>query len=110
MSQFVNDALTFGQQAAHSVGYASLGQFLEQDGLSIAQELPGAVPETAAVLATCDLTPAEVQAGQTTPTCDSGQGTGTPKVPFVLALPVAALGVFGGSLAFRRRRDREMTR
>jgi len=66
------------------------------------------VPETDFELAECDLTVAEVQAGQTTPTCGSGPGTGTPEVPFVLALPVAALGILGGSVAFRRRRERQM--
>jgi len=110
MSQFVNYALTLGQQAAQSLGYPSLGQSLEQYGLDTVQEdIPGAVPETASELAACDLTPAEVQAGQTTPTCGSGPGTGTPEVPFVLALPVAALGIFGGSVALRRCRDRRMT-
>jgi phosphate transport system substrate-binding protein len=109
MSQFVDFALTLGQQEAPKFGYASLGQNLEQDGLGTAQEdIPGAVPETAAELAVCDLTISEVQAGETTPTCGSGPGTGTPEVPFVLALPVAALGIFGGSVVLRRRRDRRI--
>ena len=109
MSQFVNFALTVGQQLAPNYGYPSLGQSLEQLGLEIAHEgIPGAVPETDFELAECDLTVAEVQAGQTTPTCGSGPGTGTPEVPFVLALPVAALGILGGSVAFRRRRERQM--
>lgn len=106
MSQFVNYALTLGQQVARNFGYASLGQSLEQYGLDIVQEdIPGAASETSAELASCDLTPTEVQAGQTSPTCGSGPGTGTPEVPFVVALPVAALGIFGGSVAIRRRRD-----
>ena len=106
MSQFVNYALTLGQRAAHNFGYASLGQSLEQYGLDIVQEdIPGAASETSAEIASCDLTPTEVQAGQTTPTCGSGPGTGTPEVPFALALPVAAFAVFGGSIALRRRRD-----
>jgi hypothetical protein len=109
MSQFVNFALTVGQQLAPNYGYPSLGQSLEQLGLEIAHEgIPGAVPETDFELAECDLTVAEVQAGQTTPTCGSGPGTGTTEVPFVLALPVAALGILGGSVAFRRRRERQM--
>ena len=106
MSQFVDFALTLGQQEALKFGYASLGQNLEQYGLGTAQgDIPGAVPETSAELAVCDLTISEVQAGETTPTCGSGPGTGTPEVPFVLALPVAALGMFGGSVVLRRRRD-----
>jgi phosphate transport system substrate-binding protein len=110
MSQFVNYALTLGQQAAQSLGYPSLGQSLEQYGLDTVQEdVPGGVPETAAELAVCDLTPPEVQAGQTTPTCGSGPGTDTPEVPFVLLLPVAALGIFGGSVVLRRRGDRRST-
>ena len=109
MSQFVDFALTLGQQEAPKFGYASLGENLEQDGLGTAQEdIPGAVPQTSAELAVCDLTISEVQAGETTPTCGSGPGTGTPEVPFVLALPVAALGIFGGSVAVRRRRDRRI--
>ena len=38
MSQFVNYALTLGQQVARNFGYASLGQSLEQYGLDIVQE------------------------------------------------------------------------
>lgn len=35
----------------------------------------------------------------------TGPGTGTPEVPYVLALPVIALGIFGGSVLLRRRRS-----
>ena len=35
----------------------------------------------------------------------SGPGTGTPEVPYVLALPVIALGIFGGFFLVRRRRS-----
>jgi ABC-type phosphate transport system substrate-binding protein len=109
MSQLVNFAVTLGQQDALKIGYATLGQNLEQYALDTVQaDIPGAVPETSAELAVCDLTISEVQAGETTPTCGSGPGTGTPEVPFVLALPVAALGIFAGSIASRRRRDRRM--
>jgi hypothetical protein len=106
MSQFLNFALTLGQQVALKIGYASLGQNLEQHGLDTVQaDIPGAVPETPAEVAVCDLTISEVQAGATTPTCGSGPGTDAPEVPFALSLPVAALGVLGGSIALRRRRD-----
>ena len=73
MSQYVNYALTLGQQTAPSFGYASLGLSLEQYGVNTVQHnVPGAVAPTAAESAaySCgDLTPTEVQAGQTTPTC-----------------------------------------
>jgi phosphate transport system substrate-binding protein len=85
MSQFVNYVLTLGQQAAPSFGYASLGLSLEQYGVKAVQaNVPGAVPPTAAeqaAYACGDLTPTEVQAGQTTPTCgvtNAGATQGTP--------------------------------
>jgi phosphate transport system substrate-binding protein len=73
MSQFVNYVLTLGQQKAPTFGYASLGLSLEQYGVKTVQaNVPGAVPPTAAeqqAYACGDLTPSEVAAGQTTPTC-----------------------------------------
>ena len=73
MSQFVNYVLTLGQQKAPSFGYASLGLSLEQYGVKTVQaNVPGAVAPTAAeqqAYACGDLTPSEVAAGQTTPTC-----------------------------------------
>jgi hypothetical protein len=73
MSQFVDFVLTLGQQQAPSFGYASLGLSLEQYGVKTVQaNVPGAVPPTAAeaqAYACGDLTPSEVAAGQTTPTC-----------------------------------------
>jgi hypothetical protein len=35
----------------------------------------------------------------------TGPGTGTPEVPYVLALPVIAVAVFGGAVVVRRRRS-----
>lgn len=82
MSQFVNYVLTLGQQAAPSFGYASLGLSLEQYGITAVQHnVPGAVAPTAAEAAaySCgDLTPAEVAAGQTTPTCGVTNATAAP--------------------------------
>ena len=93
MSQFVDYVLTLGQQVAPSFGYASLGLSLEQYGINEVQKyVPGAVPTTAAEQAaySCgDLTPSEVAAGQTTPTCgvvlataaggaNAGSATGAP--------------------------------
>jgi len=79
MSQFVNYALTLGQQSAPSFGYPSLGLSLEQYGINEVQKyVPGAVPLTAAeqqAYACGDLTPSEVAAGQTTPTCSSQPGS-----------------------------------
>ncbi len=73
LSQYVNYALTLGQQTAPSFGYASLGLSLEQYGVKTVQaNVPGAVAPTAAesqAYSCGDLTPTEVQAGQTTPTC-----------------------------------------
>ena len=82
MSQFVNYVLTLGQQKAPSFGYASLGLSLEQYGINAVQHnVPGAVPPTAAeqqAYACGDLTPTEVAAGQTTPTCGVVNATAAP--------------------------------
>ena len=82
MSQFVNYTLTLGQQTAPSFGYASLGLSLEQYGVNAVQHnVPGAVPPTAAeqkAYSCGDLTPAEVAAGQTTPTCGVVNATAAP--------------------------------
>jgi phosphate transport system substrate-binding protein len=73
LSQFANYSLTLGQQKAPEIGYASLGLSLEQFGVnSIKQKVPGAVGLTAAEQGAyqCgDLTPSEVAAGATAPTC-----------------------------------------
>jgi phosphate transport system substrate-binding protein len=73
LSGYVNYALTLGQSASPSFGYASLGLSLEQYGIkAVLADVPGAVAVTAAEqkgYACGDLTPTEVQAGQTTPTC-----------------------------------------
>ena len=65
--------MTLGQHEAPSIGYASLGLSLEQYGVNEVQmNVPGAVAPTAAekaAYACGDLTPTEVQAGQTTITC-----------------------------------------
>ena len=82
MSQFVNYVLTLGQQTAPSFGYASLGLSLEQYGVNAVQKnVPGAVPPTAAeqqAYSCGDLTPSEVAAGQTTPTCGVVNATAAP--------------------------------
>ncbi len=73
LSGYVNYALTLGQTASPTFGYASLGLSLEQFGIDeVEKYVPGAVPVTAAEnkgYACGDLTPTEVAAGQTTPTC-----------------------------------------
>jgi ABC-type phosphate transport system substrate-binding protein len=72
LSAFVEYVLTLGQ---HNVppGYGALGLSLERYGIdAVLADVPGAVPVTAAENAgyACgDLTPTEVQAGQTSPTC-----------------------------------------
>jgi len=81
LSGFINYALTLGQAASPSFGYASLGLSLEQYGInSIQADVPGAVAPTAAEKSgySCgDLTPSEVAAGQTTPTCGVTSGGST---------------------------------
>ncbi len=75
LSAFVNYALTLGQHEAPEFGYASLGLPLERYGIdAVLADVPGAVAPTQAELAAyaCgDLTPSEVAAGQTTPSCTS---------------------------------------
>ena len=93
MSQFVNYVLTLGQKLAPTFGYASLGLSLEQYGVNAVQKnVPGAVAPTAAEQAaySCgDLTPSEVAAGQTTPTCGVVTVTAAP--------PSASSGTAKGS-------------
>jgi LPXTG-motif cell wall-anchored protein len=85
MSQFVNYVLTLGQQLAPKFGYATLGLSLERYGIDqVIANVPGAVDPTAAesaAYACGDLTPTEVQAGQTTPTCGVTNGTPPPPPP-----------------------------
>ena len=73
MSAFVNYVLTLGQQKAPSRGYASLGLSLERYGINaVTADVPGAVAVTTAenaAYACGDLTPTDVAAGRTTPTC-----------------------------------------
>jgi hypothetical protein len=111
MSQFVDYALTLGQQAAPAFGDPSLGLSLEEYGINAVQKnVPGAVPPTSAENAaySCgDLTPSEVQAGQTTPTCGVTTQVpppNTPEAPYAVAFPVLALAGFGGVFTIRRRR------
>ena len=82
LSGFVNFALTLGQEASPGFGYASLGLSLEQYGINaVLADVPGAVAVTAAEqksYACGDLTPTEVAAGQTTPTCGVVLATAPP--------------------------------
>ncbi len=90
MSQFVNYVLTLGQEAAPKFGYASLGLSLERYGIDqVIANVPGAVDPTAAesaAYACGDLTPTEVQAGQTTPTCGVTNGSPPPPPPGATAI------------------------
>ena len=85
MSASVNYVLTLGQQKAPSMDFASLGLSLERYGIDeVTAHVPGAVVPTAAesnAYSCGDLTPAEVQAGQTTPTCGVTNGTPPPPPP-----------------------------
>ena len=102
LSQFVNYVLTLGQGVAPSIGYASLGLSLERSGIdAVIQDVPGAVDPTTAedqAYACGDLTPTEVQAGQTTPTCGVTNGAAPPAPPG--APPIATTnGAVGGASA-----------
>jgi len=85
MSAFINYVLTLGQQEAPKFSYASLGLSLEQYGINaVTSDVPGSVAPTAAEKAaySCgDLTPTEVAAGQTTPTCGVVNQTAAPPPP-----------------------------
>jgi len=85
ISAYANYSLTLGQQKAPSFGYASLGLSLEQYGINaVTLDVPGAVAVTAAekaAYACGDLTPTEVQAGQTTPTCGVTNTAAPPPPP-----------------------------
>ncbi len=110
LSGFVNYALTVGQQIAPQIGYANLGLPLEQAGINeVTADVPGAVPLTPDEQTDyeCgDLTTSDVALGETTPSCSPG--TGTPEVPYALALPVLAFGIMGGAVYARRRRSRQI--
>ncbi len=97
MSQFVNYVLTLGQQKSPSIGYASLGLSLERWGVDeVTQDVPGAVAPTAAeqaAYACGDLTPAEVAAGQTTPTC--GVTNATASIPGANGTTTTGAGAHG---------------
>jgi hypothetical protein len=82
LSEFFDYALTIGQQPAPQ-GYAGLGLSLEQYGINTIQAtIPGAVAPTSdeqSHYANGDFTPAEVEAGDTTPvagTTGPSGGTG----------------------------------
>jgi ABC-type phosphate transport system substrate-binding protein len=91
LSAFVNYVLTLGQEKSPSIGYASLGLSLERYGIdSVTADVPGAVAVTSAenaAYACGDLTPSEVAAGQTTPTC----GVTDPTAPLPPASGVAGI-------------------
>jgi ABC-type phosphate transport system substrate-binding protein len=111
MSQFVDYVLTLGQQLAPSFGYASLGLSLEQYGVNAVQKnVPGAIAPTASeqqAYSCGDLTPTEVQAGQTTPTCGvvtstaapPGASAGTSTGPPVTSPPSGTAATSTGSTA-----------
>jgi ABC-type phosphate transport system substrate-binding protein len=100
MSGFVNYVLTLGQQGAPRIGYATLGLSLERYGIdAVTRNVPGAVAPTAAESAgySCgDLTPSEVAAGQTTPTCGVTNATAAPP-----AANAGNTGATSGSAAAR---------
>ncbi len=82
VSAWVNYVLTLGQQVAPKIDFASLGLSLERYGIdNVIEHVPGAVSPTASEdqgYACGDLTPTEVQAGQTTATCGVTNGVAPP--------------------------------
>ena len=109
MSQFIDYALTLGQENSVNFGYVGLGLTVEKHGVDAVQsDVPGAVPLTSteqAAYACGDLTQTDVQAGQTSPTC--GPPGETPEVPFALALPLAAAVIITLTyLEYEKRRRR----
>ena len=96
MSNFVNFVLTLGQEQAPKFQYASLGLSLERYGIDkVIADVPGAVDPTTAedsAYACGDLTPTEVQAGQTTPTCGVTNGTAPPAPPGAPTVPTVSGG------------------
>jgi ABC-type phosphate transport system substrate-binding protein len=95
LSAFVDYVLTLGQKEAPNIQYASLGLSLERYGVdAVTADVPGAVAVTSAensAYSCGDLTPTEVAAGQTTPTC----GVTTASAP----VPPADGGASGTSVA-----------
>jgi phosphate transport system substrate-binding protein len=85
LSAYVNYVLTLGQGVAPSMDFAKLGLSLERYGIdNVISKVPGAVSPTSAEdqgYSCGDLTPAEVQAGQTTPTCGVTNGAAPPAPP-----------------------------
>ena len=103
MSQYVNYVLTLGQQEAPKFGYASLGLSLERYGIdTVVANVPGAVDPTSSensAYACGDLTPTEVQAGQTTPTCGVTNGNAPPPPPGATNVTTVNGGGAGGTAA-----------
>jgi ABC-type phosphate transport system substrate-binding protein len=85
VSAYVNYVLTLGQGVAPSMDFAKLGLSLERYGIdNVIAKVPGAVSPTSAEdqgYSCGDLTPSEVQAGQTTPTCGVTNGAAPPAPP-----------------------------
>jgi ABC-type phosphate transport system substrate-binding protein len=101
MSAYVNYVLTLGQQQAPTMDFASLGLSLERYGIDhVIDDVPGAVDPTSAEdqgYACGDLTPTEVQAGQTTPTCGVTNGVAPPAPPGAPAIVTTTIA--GGTTA-----------
>jgi LPXTG-motif cell wall-anchored protein len=99
MSPFVNYVLTLGQQEAPKIGFASLGLSLERYGIDkVTADVPGAVAPTAAEsngYSCGDLTPAEVQAGASAPTCGVTNGAPPPPPPGAPNTPTSSAGGSG---------------
>jgi ABC-type phosphate transport system substrate-binding protein len=103
MSAYVNYVLTLGQQAAPAMDFASLGLSLERYGIDqVINNVPGSVSPTAAEsqgYACGDLTPTEVQAGQTTPTCGVTNGAAPPAPPGAPTTQLTNGAKGGGAIA-----------
>jgi ABC-type phosphate transport system substrate-binding protein len=103
LSNYVNYVLTLGQHEAPSMDFATLGLSLERYGIDkVIADVPGAVDPTASenTAYSCgDLTPTEVQAGQTTPTCGVTNGAAPPAPPGEAAITATAGGTTATTVA-----------
>ena len=106
LSEFLDYALTLGQQKAPSIGFAPLSPSLDRFGLhEVRRDIPGAVgltPSEQTALRCGHLSIKDVRRGRNAPSCDPAPPAATPEAPWALALPVGAVTMT--ALAFWRRR------
>jgi phosphate transport system substrate-binding protein len=96
MSRFLDYVLTLGQKEAPSMDFATLGLSMEREGIDkVIADVPGAVDPTTKEdqgYSCGDFTVAEVQAGQSQPTCGVTNGAAPAAPPGAPALVTPAAG------------------